>query len=91
MIVNRASTAFSGTTAWQNQPRVERNTDMLVDVEQEGWVELDITSYVESWQAGAPNYGIVLVPVNTNNKFNMFVSGNDGERQKFWPNLVINR
>lgn len=91
MAVYRALSSFSANTSWQNQPSIDRDTERLVEVSREGWIEIDITSYVESWQAGAPNNGIVLVPLNTNNKFNMFVSSNDAARRKFWPTVEINR
>jgi hypothetical protein len=90
MAVYQAASSFSANTSWQSQPSIDRNTERVVDVSSEGWLDIDITNVVASWQKGAPNNGIVLVPLNKNNKFNMFVSSDDTARQQFWPMIEIN-
>lgn len=91
MISYRAASPISSQTAWQNRPEVERDTEWEREVSGEGWLALDITSYIESWRAGAPNYGIVLVPRSTNNKFNFFVASDDSTRPSLHPYIRIER
>lgn len=38
------------------------------------WTEIDISEAVRAWQGGAPNNGLRLTPVQTDNRFDVFVS-----------------
>lgn len=91
MLSYRAASPISSQTAWQNRPQVARDSEWAYEVADEGWLALDITSYVASWRGGTPNYGIVLVPRSTNNKFSVFVASDDTSRPSLQPYIRIER
>lgn len=70
-----AASDFSNSTTWSNGVSWYTSTIRQVNVSAYGyWTEFDITDYYNYWKAGVANYGVVMVPLNTNNYFNFFQS-----------------
>ena len=67
---------FTDNVTWNNTLSYYTSTLRAVNVSQYGyWTEFEITDYYNSWKTNKfPNYGVYLIPVNTNNNFNFFAS-----------------
>lgn len=67
---------FNSSTTWNSSGLSwYTSTVRSVNVSAYGyWTEFDITDYYNYWKGGVANYGFAIVPVNTNNYFNIFPS-----------------
>lgn len=82
---------FSSSSTWNNAALSwYTSTVRTVNVSAYGyWTEFDITDYYNYWKGGVLNYGFALVPVNTNNNFNLFPSSSTATALNQKPILRI--
>jgi hypothetical protein len=60
---------------WSNRPTAMRKSASIPAPRRDSWVSIDLTEVFNKWRSGAqPNFGIALLPTDTNNAFNIFRS-----------------
>jgi murein DD-endopeptidase MepM/ murein hydrolase activator NlpD len=73
-VLGRTSSSWDETMTWATLPSIGPSVTYgpaTVGL----WWGMDITSWYQAWQQGtAANHGVMLSPVSTNNRFNMFRS-----------------
>lgn len=80
--LGRVSSSWTENMTWATQPSI--GPSVTYGAATVGlWWGMDITSWYQAWQQETTaNHGVMLSPVNTNNRFNMFRSSrySSGER-----------
>lgn len=77
---------------WADRPDMVLSSETIhPPATADSWYSMDITALYNGWQSGQfPNHGLALVPMETWNNFNHFVSG-DTTNVALRPRLVVTR
>ncbi len=87
--IYRLTSAVSVEPSWASRPRYDVNTRLQVDVPVLGWNYIDISALLRDWSSGQSNFGLILVPDRTDNKFSVFVSSDDAANSPKSPTIII--